>query len=1131
MLTYLKSFFNSYFNNSSCESEHDKEEYLAEQLLNIELNEQAIADSNELSLRSLNNEIPRDVQCFERTGVVTYVDSDHILIDGILYFEQSTCSLSLNINEKVSYLGYKDENGSIIIARILKSNGFIWDDECYDENAEENKYKVFDHIIVGEVDYREKRNVYIKETDLKFSLDDVEGTFVPIKGDWLELKCKVQWDENKPSDISAEQVLKVMSFKPLRTKMTTGFITEWSGEEGICDNQIYCSKHCVQDGFTPSIGSKVSIEAIESNQGVCPWRAIKLLILLSNETKSNIRSLLNIEDSSLKIEAEQDIDITYPLKFEKVKFNEGATMQIKIHNKSNEIHMINKWIVLNKKRDSQINITPVLTRPKRLYPKETFSFNIICKPKFMGSTKEHLIIMFRGFQATRFIEINVLDEHIKNIHSEVKKKNTTEKKNLEIMQQIRRRNGKVVPGVKLRKPPAFIPVKLGIFPIPEKIWNAVLCDSTKTTNRSEHFEILKRMETNLPCLSQNLNISNYTDRWHTLLYMEEIHQNIDMRAYDIPKTFLIKCQEYLGIEILGLAERKPSIMKGDMVIVKDIWDANSPQYEGYIHIIKGNLVLLKFHQRFHESYSGSDVSIEFHFSRSTYRKAHQAINLAISNLGAELLFPSRILSRPFQVSHESIQSIKWFNENLNLEQKAAVTNILLGESRPLPYCIYGPPGTGKTVTVTETILQILTMVPDSRILVATSSNSASNLITERLLQYRYAFSDSMIRLIANYLVDSDNLPEIIKPFCATINIATEDTSKSSHNIKNGINLNCQSSYIGRHRVTIGTCCCLGSLAQIGLPKGHFSHIIVDEAGQATEPEIMIALTFVDKENGQIILAGDPMQLGPVIFSKYCLEFGMDETYFSRILETFPYEKDFVSFQNGFNNKLVTKLNVNYRSLQEVIMLPSKMFYDSSIVAKINRQQPWINKFLDVLSDILDLPNSKTGGIFVNGIKGFNARAEDSPSWYNPQEASMVAMTTCKLYKRNVNPNDIGIITPYVAQIQYIKLIFEALGLPQTKIGTVEEFQGQEKPIIIISTVRSSESNLLEDQRYTLGFIKNPKRLNVALTRGQVAVLLFCDPYLLSTDPLWNRVIKTAIEEDKYVGCDYTYEHVSNIEHI
>lgn len=106
-----------------------------------------------------------------------------------------------------------------------------------------------------------------------------------------------------------------------------------------------------------------------------------------------------------------------------------------------------------------------------------------------------------------------------------------------------------------------------------------------------------------------------------------------------------------------------------------------------------------------------------------------------------------------------------------------------------------------------------------------------------------------------------------------------------------------------------------------------------------------------------------------------------------------------------------------------------------------------------------------------------------------------------------------------------------MGLPQPKIGTVEEFQGREKPIILISTVRSTLSLIGDDQKHTLGFVQNPKRLNVALTRAKLAVIFFCNPHLLSTDPQWNKVLEYAVKEDKYMGCDLPSVYLSNTNKI
>lgn len=121
----------------------------------------------------------------------------------MLFFDSTFCSITLSLNDKVLYLGYIDKNDSIVVVRILENLGLAWSEK---EEVHESSYKVIEHVIVGEVLSREDRFVLMKDGDLKFSLDDVEATFVPVKGDWLELKCAMQFDEENPTDISAAQV-------------------------------------------------------------------------------------------------------------------------------------------------------------------------------------------------------------------------------------------------------------------------------------------------------------------------------------------------------------------------------------------------------------------------------------------------------------------------------------------------------------------------------------------------------------------------------------------------------------------------------------------------------------------------------------------------------------------------------------------------------------------------------------------------------------------------------------------------------------------------------------------------------------------------------------------------------------
>ncbi|XP_045499637.1 probable RNA helicase armi [Colias croceus] len=1114
MWSYLSPIFNYFFSKADDDEEDNREQFLVDELLDLQCQTE-----KEEYLENLETvvEIPKNAVCFQKTGIITDCGDNYVLIDGMTYFDVSSCPYTLNVNDKVLYLCYKDTNEKLVVIRILENQGICWDDE---DTSEEQKFDIINHVLVGQVQYRQDRLVYIDGGDLVFNLDDVEGTFIPIQGDWLEMQCKVQKNEDKPTDIHMKQVLEVVSFKPVRTKIKSAIVTEWTGSYGTLDRQIYFNNSTLIDGVIPQVGDKVMVEAIESTQGKNAWRSIKM-VTIESCNKPTIEPQQSDEiPESLKVEQEKNITMTYPIKFDKVDINETEKFVLNITNNSSNTYILNKWIILSKKRDSQVNIKPFISQPKSLHPSDSIKLTVTCQPKFLGETKECLVFLFKGFQLKRFIEINVVDKLYplnddQGLEMSGNCKNT---QMLERMRMVRNNNESYIPGVKNCKAPHFVVAKIGNYPIPNKIWSVVLGDSEQTIYSNDYDKIITRIQTHLPCLVQDLNIHNYTDKWHTLLFMEEIQANINVRVYDTPKAFLIRNGEYLALEVTGLCERRPSLIVGDKVIVKDTWDPNQKQYEGFIHMVKGDLVLFKFDNRFHETYDGGDVSVAFHLNRTVYRRAHQAINTVLSNLGPDVLFPSKIVQKPEQVSSEKLQNIQWYNKKLNNGQKNTILNILKGESRPLPYVIFGPPGTGKTVTVVETILQILTNIPESRILVATPSNSASNLITERLIQYRHVFSSSIVRLIASYLVDSENIPDEIKPYCATLDIAREGTSMSKHMVKDGMNLNCQKSFIGRHRVTIATCNCVGSLYYMGFPKGHFSHIIIDEAGQANEPEIMIPMSFTDKENGQIVLAGDPMQLGPVVMSKYCKEFGMDVSYLCRLLETYPYQKDFDSYKDGFDARLVTRLSENYRSLEEVLSLPSKMFYDDSLVTKFDKDAPWIPRIIDATSDIFNITEDKTGGIFVYGIKGQNARAEDSPSWYNPQEASMVALTTCKLYKNNVTPEEIGIITPYIAQIKYLRLVFDAMGLPQPKIGTVEEFQGQERPIILISTVRSAESLIKDDVKHVLGFIQNPKRVNVAITRAQISLILFCNPILLCTDPLWNAVITHAVKNNKYMGC-------------
>ena len=149
-----------------------------------------------------------------------------------------------------------------------------------------------------------------------------------------------------------------------------------------------------------------------------------------------------------------------------------------------------------------------------------------------------------------------------------------------------------------------------------------------------------------------------------------------------------------------------------------------------------------------------------------------------------------------------------------------------------------------------------------------------------------------LRLVSENSIRKETLPENIISYCATIDIAREGTTKEDVVVTaSGLKMNCNAKFLKLRRVLIGTCVTLGTLMQCDFPPDHFTHIIIDESGQCLETEIMIPISFVEKCKGQIILAGDPMQLGPIVLSRYAKARGLDQSYLVRLLERSPYKPD------------------------------------------------------------------------------------------------------------------------------------------------------------------------------------------------------------------------------------------------
>jgi superfamily I DNA and/or RNA helicase len=314
----------------------------------------------------------------------------------------------------------------------------------------------------------------------------------------------------------------------------------------------------------------------------------------------------------------------------------------------------------------------------------------------------------------------------------------------------------------------------------------------------------------------------------------------------------------------------------------------------------------------------------------------------------------------------------------------------------------------------------------------------------------------------------------------------------------------------RMSVVIMTISTSGKNPNIGL-KNHFTHVIVDEAGHVTEPEVAGCFGAA-KKSAVIVLAGDPKQLGPIIRSEMAKSLGLEISLLERLSKCGPYER-----QNGtYDSRVCTKLVKNYRSHPSILKVPNEMFYNNDLVASADvfcthAYQSWEH-----------LPKEGFPIIF-HGVEGEDRREGNSTSWFNSEEATIVKHYVELLVKgtrtNRCNPEDIGIVTPYHKQVQKIRQLMKAKSY-DTKVGSVDEFQGSERRVIIISTVRSTVDHIQFDKKHRLGFVANEKRFNVAITRAQALLIVIGNPYVLQNDKNWCELIKFCKENGGYTGCEF-----------
>ena len=443
---------------------------------------------------------------------------------------------------------------------------------------------------------------------------------------------------------------------------------------------------------------------------------------------------------------------------------------------------------------------------------------------------------------------------------------------------------------------------------------------------------------------------------------------------------------------------------------------------------------------------------------------------------------------------------------LDESQQEAVSHALSAEHLAI---IHGPPGTGKTTTVVELIRQSVRR--GERVLACAASNLAVDNLFERLL----AAGEKVIRIGHPARV----LPQLREQTLDLLVESHPDLKLAREWTKEAWVLRRQASKFTRSAPEPGTrrdarqeakrllqdareleerlvaylldsaqivCATLTGLNEDLLGDRQFDLAVIDEAAQATEPCCWIPVL----RSRRLVLAGDHCQLPPTIISSEARRQGFHISLMEKLVQ-----------QHG--DSIARRLNTQYRMHEQIMQFSSDEFYGGTLIAAESVR----NHLLSDLPKVSPLSLTQTSVRFFDtaGSHCEEQAEADGSSHENQGEAEFVAWQVNELISAGILPAEIAVITPYSSQARLLRGL---ISNPAIEIDTVDGFQGREKEAVVISLVRSNPSG-------EIGFLKDTRRMNVALTRARRKLIVFGDSATLGNHDFYLRLLNYFERFDAY----------------
>lgn len=518
--------------------------------------------------------------------------------------------------------------------------------------------------------------------------------------------------------------------------------------------------------------------------------------------------------------------------------------------------------------------------------------------------------------------------------------------------------------------------------------------------------------------------------------------------------------------------------------------------------------------------STDPIGVQLSFDETSYKLMFEALDRVMKAKNNRLAYLRDLFYSHQKAGRFSFEPMKfpW----LNPTQERAVNEVLWAKDVAI---VHGPPGTGKTTTLVEAINE--TLMRESQVLVCAQSNMAVDWISEKLVDRGInvlrignptRVNDKMLGFTYERRFESHpDYPQLwairkaIRELRKNRKKGSENYHQKMDRLKSRaaeIELRINAELFGEARVI--ACTLVGSAHHL-LEGMKFGTLFIDEAAQALEAACWIPM----KRASRVILAGDHCQLPPTVKSIAALRAGLGKTLMERIAENKP--------------EVVTLLKIQYRMNDEIMRFSSDWFYGGKVesapqikyrsVLDYDHPITWIdtsNEENQITIEGEDAPedsaSASSTASAANQNSDLNFKEQfvgESFGRINKAEAELTLLTLAeyftKIGKQRVLEEriDVGIISPYRAQVQYLKKLIKKYEFfkPYRRlisVNTVDGFQGQERDVILISLVRSNDEG-------QIGFLKDLRRMNVAMTRARMKLIILGNKDTMTKHPFYKKL--------------------------